>query len=117
MTEYTVHIEGWRPHTCNELMKAHWRNANRMKQSDAQMLGTYFYQAKIPKATGKRSVAITMTCGVGRGLDQDAVQKSLLDGLVNTGYLKDDSSIWMEFKGVTIQRGKRIATTIVLGDL
>lgn len=115
--EYIVHIPNWRPHTTNELLKAHWRTAGRLKSADAQMIGTYCNMNKVPRAEGRRSVSITMTCAQGRSLDQDAVQKSCLDALVVGGYLVDDSVLWMYFLGVTIERGKQRATTIRIADI
>ena len=98
-------------------MKTHWSEANRRKKSDAQMLAVCAYNAKIPKATGKRRVEIIITRTRGRKADPDAYHKSVLDGLTRTGYLKDDSQEWAECPPALILSGKQKSTTIKITDL
>ena len=56
------------------------------------MVCTYAWQAKIPRATGKRRVSLHVTLGKGmREFDYDAPWKSLNDAMKHAGLIVDDS--------------------------
>src|SRR5271163_3036171 len=114
---YTVTIHNWHPTRLNQLLTSHWATANRLKRSDIQMLGVYCYQAKIPKAKGRRRIGIEIVLGKGqRGADPDAYYKVVCDALVRLGYLKDDSRHWLDLEPVRYSRGDK-ATVIKIEDL
>jgi hypothetical protein len=112
-----VTIANWRPRTVNELLSMHWRACGRAKAGDMNVIAIHCYAAKVPKATGRRAVSIRMVCAKGRSLDPDAVPKSLLDALVQAGYLMDDNTTWLQFDGCTIERGKQLSTNITIRDI
>ena len=116
MTSHTINIPNWHPTRLNTLMENRW-SASRKKKADAQMMAVYAYNAKIPKATGKRIVEILITLTRGRSPDPDAFHKTVLDGLTSTGYLKDDSEKWAHCPPAKFMRGKQKATQIVLTDI
>ena len=113
---YIIQVNNWHPHTLNKLMKAHYHAANRMKSGDAQMIAAYARIARVPKAVGRRKLEIKIQA-TGKFADPDAYYKSVNDALVTLGYLKDDSSKWVEITPTTFVRGKSKATTIILTDL
>jgi hypothetical protein len=114
---YTITIPHWHPVRLNKLLNSHWASANRMKQSDAQMIGVYCYQSKVPKATDKRKVGIEIVLGKGqRGGDPDAYFKVVCDALVRLGYLKDDNRQWLDLEPVKYSRGNK-ATIITIADI
>lgn len=116
MTEYTIHIPHWHPVRLNQLLNCHWGWAHSLKTANTQMIGVYAHQAKVPKATGRRSVKMLITMGKGqRTGDPDAYYKTTHDSLVNLGLLKNDNHVWLELTPVEFKRGE-MATTITLRD-
>ncbi len=114
---YFIEIPNWKPPSVNKLM-GHWRNGRRLKQAAAQMIATYAHMAKIPKATCKRLVSISVTqSGKGRTGDSDNLLKATLDALKTTGYIKDDNQTWLQYNPPIIRRGKETKTIITLQDL
>lgn len=114
---YVIEIPNWHPARLNLLMGVHWAIAGRRKTSDMQMMAAYACKKLIPKAPGKRLVEIIIQVTKGRAPDPDAYHKSVLDGLVRTGYLLDDSEKWCEAPPAKIVRGKSKSTTIRLTDI
>jgi hypothetical protein len=85
MTTYTLDIPRWRPALLNELMRS-VKDKIHLKKLDRKMVCTYAWQAKIPRATGKRRVSLHVTLGKGmREFDNDAYQKSLYDAMKHAG--------------------------------
>lgn len=116
--EYIIHIPNWHPTPLNNLLKAHWGDASRMKSGDAQMMAAYAYKAHIPKAIGKRSVGITIVLGKGqRGCDPDAYHKTTHDGLKRHGYLKDDNRQWLDIVPTKYTRSAQPATIIHITEV
>lgn len=111
---WTLRIDGWRPARLNELLTVHWAVAQRRKNADALRLLVACQNAKVPLAEGKRRV--TLVWGLDKGErtpDADGLFKSLLDGLVRAGRLKDDNPKWLECAPVQFQRGQKgIAVTL-----
>lgn len=115
---YEVTIPHWHPTLLNKLLTSHWAAAARMKQGDMQMIGVYLYQAKVPKATGKRRVQIEIVLGKGqRAGDPDAYYKTTLDALKRLGHLKDDNRQWLELVPVKFSRAAESATIIRITEL
>lgn len=118
MSVHVIRIPGWKPSRTNELLEAHWRLRSRMKAEDATMLAAFFFACGGIRATGKRRIDLrVVVSGSGRTADPDAYWKSLLDGLVRCGALKDDSSACVELGTVSIERGADPCTEITLTDI
>lgn len=118
MTKHTLRIVGWRPARLNELLVQHWASAGRRKTADALRLLIECQNQKIPLATGRRRVTLLWRLEKGeRTPDADGLWKSLLDGLVHAGRLKDDNPKWCETAPVTYERGEVKGIEVVLEDL
>lgn len=118
MTAYSVTIPNWHPTTLNALLGKHWGKRGKMKRGDFDIIHYYFLNC--PRATQKRR--ITLKIGLGkkqRGGDPDAYFKSLNDGLVKDGLLKNDSKEWVELAPVEYYRTKdgKPETIIILEDI
>jgi hypothetical protein len=117
--EHTVRIPGWHPTRLNKLLNSHWATAGKMKKCDRGIIK--YYCREIPKAKGKRLVRFTIVLKKKqRAADPDAYFKSLLDGLVHAGMLKDDNRQWCEIEQPKYARsGSEIvsATIITLIDI
>jgi hypothetical protein len=114
---HRIVIPNWHPCRLNDLYAGHWARRARLKRADRELIGAYARLQAIPRATGKRRVALTITLGPRqRAADCDAYHKSLLDALVHTGILLDDSPAWCELSPVQFRRGER-GTEITLTDL
>jgi hypothetical protein len=118
MTIYVLEIPRWPPALLNELMRS-VKDKIRLKKLDREMVCAYAWQAKIPRATGKRRVSLHVTLGKGqRGADADAYFKSLLDACKHAGLILDDSSRYVELAPVTFSRDwKNWGTVIRLEDV
>ena len=82
------------------------------------MVAAYAKLADIHPAVGKRRVSLEITLvGRQRKTDPMAHAKSLLDSLVRCRMLIDDCAEFMEWGGVTWDRGSEGKTVIVLEDL
>ena len=81
---YEFTIESWTPTPLNKLIGCHWATKHRRRKSDDKNVAGFAWLAKIPHATGPRSVKLVIGLAKGqRGYDPDAYQKSALDALVN----------------------------------
>jgi hypothetical protein len=118
LKSWSVEIEKWHPTSVNKLLGRHHMSRHKIKQGDMQMIGVYFYNAKVPKATGRRHVAMDIyKSGGGRAPDPDNLFKSVLDALVKLGYLLDDSSKYLTSSWPEIYRAKQKKTVITITDL
>lgn len=116
--QYSITIPRWHPTLLNKLLQLHWAERARRKKVDYQMVGTYAVVQHVLPATGKRRVSAHLTLsGRGRSPDADGVLKVLLDALVASRMLVDDSDKWCELGSVTFERGKGRATRITLEDM
>lgn len=119
---HRIEIAGWRPATANELMNCHWRTKHKLKKRDVEFVGVYAHMkgfATMYTPLRRRvSLEITLT-GHQKQADPDAYWKSLLDALVQSELLKDDSREWCELGTVTYRCGSKeeAGTVIVLEDL
>lgn len=114
---WTLAIPGWHPAPINQLLKGRW-TASKLKDRDRQMIGTAVLAGGIPRATGQRRVRLLVVWPAGqRSVDKDALYKSLLDALVHSGALKNDSAAWCEPERPRYARGEELITFITLEDL
>ena len=115
MSIQKITIPMWRPPSLNQYIGKHWSIGYNLKNECKQLV--LAYSRHIPQATTKRSVQMHVVLGKGmREHDADNTQKLILDGLVHAGMLVDDSPKWVEFLGVTYERGVH-QTIITLEDL
>jgi hypothetical protein len=115
---WVVEIDGWHPTTLNQMMGRNRYVIHRRKKKDRGVIAAAFLLARVPRATTKRRVILTITLGPRqREHDDDNQWKSLLDALVFIGALVDDKPKWLERMPVQYERGERRATRITLEDL
>jgi hypothetical protein len=118
MSAYVIDIPDFHPTPLNKLLGGHWAKGARKKKADARMVWAYAASAQVPKATGRRSVELTITLAPRqRAFDPDAPWKSLLDALVRCGLLTDDNRQGVELLPIRYERGERKGTQIILRDL
>lgn len=118
MGTWTVGIPGWHPRRVNEWDGRHWASRSRAKKSDRQVVALCCLAARVPPASCRRRVTLTITLGPRqRGADPDSYWKSLLDALVACGALRDDRKEWVELAPVRYDRGPARASRITLEDL
>ncbi len=114
---YKLTIPGWHPARLNDLL-GHWSIRQRRKRSDRELVAFYALEQRIPPATGRRRVDLTLTLARRqRAGDPDAYWKSLLDALTAAGLLRDDNRQGVELGRVAFARGDCPATVIELEDL
>lgn len=115
---WSILIIDWHPTLCNALM-GDWREAHERKKRDADMLGIHIFLFRVPSATRRRRVTLTLTYRVGQThCDPDAPFKSLLDGLTRRGMLVDDSPKWLELMPLRYGTpGSRRETLIEIEDI
>lgn len=114
----TLEIPGWHPTLLNKLYDGHWAARARLKAADAQTLAAAVLVYAVPPATGKRRVRLHVVLAPRqRAGDPDAYAKSLLDGLVLAGALKDDNRQWCEWERPTFSRGEHAVSYVTLEDV
>ena len=95
--QWEVVVPSWTPPSLNKLLRMHWATRYRMGRVINRRIALACLVAKVPPATVKRRVSITLgyarKC---RALDEDNAVKLLLDALVKAGALVDDSPEWLE---------------------
>lgn len=117
MTLHTLRLTGWVPASVNSLF-GHWARRQRKKRFDRDMVALEALAQAVPMATGKRRVTVRIEVSGRAGVpDPDNVLKSLLDALVRSGLLVDDSGDWCELAGVTVTRGQQTVTVVTLEDV
>lgn len=115
---HTLTIPRWTPTTLNRLLRMHWSARQRRLRADADLLAVYSLLQKVPKAAGKRRVAIELTVGLrSHRPDCDNVLKSSFDALVKAGLLLDDGPDACELGAVVVRFGRGRETTFTLQDL
>lgn len=116
---YNFTVPGWHPTPLNKFVGRHWSVGHKAKTLDANMIHIHGkMHAGIPVAELKRRVSIEITLAPRqRACDPDAYWKSLLDGLVACGLLRDDSNKWCELGKVRFFRGAAKCTRIILEDI
>lgn len=116
MSTHTLVIDDWRPVGLNLLLRSHWGKRARLKRLDRETVAVYALARRVPKATGRRRVSVSVDCHK-TPPDADNVLKSLLDALAACGLIIDDSHAWCELGTVTVSRGPRDRTVVTLEDL
>ena len=115
---HVLTITGWRPHLLNHFANRHWAVRREMKANDALRLLVECQNQEIPRALGKRRVTLVWILGKGeRAPDADGCWKSLLDGLVHAGRLRDDNPQWCELAPVQYRREAEKGIEITLEDI
>lgn len=115
---WTIRIPDWWPTPLNQLINRHHMAAHRLKKTDAQLLQRMAQCQGVPAATGKRRVSLVIILPPRRRApDPDAFWKSLLDGLVRAGLLRNDSQHWVECSPVEFARGQRLCSYVTLEDI
>jgi len=90
--------------------------AHKLKKFDREII--WACGNRIPKATSKRHVDVTIVLRKGqRALDPDNYLKSLNDSLVNVGLLKDDNRQWLSASPIGFDRMADWGTRIRLTDI
>lgn len=113
---WEIMLPGYHPVTLNRLLGCHWAIAAKRKKLWMRAIG--LFSGHVPKATGKRRVALKVTLAPRqRAFDPDAPWKATLDALVRLGLLVDDNRQGVELGPVTFERGTDKATTIILEDI
>lgn len=113
-----LRVTGWRPARLNELISVHWTQKYKRKNADRQKLLVECQNQNIPRAVGKRRLSLVWILGKGdRTPDQDGLHKSLLDGLVLAGRLRDDSPKWLELGPTTFRREAVSGVEVTLEDI
>lgn len=102
MATFEITIPDWHHARLNTLL-GHWGKRHKMKKVDRDTVSLFCLQAS--KATRRRRVSLIIGLGPRqRGADPDAYWKSLLDALVRTGMIVDDSGKWVELGPVQFVR-------------
>lgn len=115
---WTMHIPGWRPASVNQLLQRHWALAAKLKKNDQEVVSRAVMAYGVPRASGKRKVSILILIPKGlRTKDPDAYYKSLLDALVRSGALRDDTRNYVEISQPRFGKGEILETFITLEDV
>jgi len=120
MTTATIHtltIPDFLPQNLNRLLRTHWAKRNRAIRADSELVAIFAIQAGIPKANGKRRLALAFTTNAQVAPDADNLLKAMLDALVRCRLLVDDSPRWVELAGISVSRADRRETQITLEDV
>ncbi len=113
VTEIT--IEKWRPARLNEFVGKHWSMGAKLKKLDRTIV--FAHSTTKPKAEEKRRVDVHMVLGPRqKESDPDSRWKSLLDALVFSKMLIDDTGMYVQLGDVTYSRGEP-KTIITLTDM
>jgi len=119
---WTIELHGRLPASMNERERSsHWTRHRELQDITNEIL-LLAKASKIPNATGKRWVRITIHKGLRSRVtddpaNRDSRAKSILDAMVKAGLLNDDSDKWLEWRHV--HEGERLPikkTVIELGD-
>ncbi len=116
----SFYIPNFRPVRLNQLMYQHWTKVRKLKKADHKTIGNAFRQSGLPGAKVRRRVSVHIKLKPrAKQSDDDAIQKVLLDGLVECGALVDDNRAYVEMGKITYERGtaEDWGTTITLEDI
>lgn len=119
MAEYTMRIPDWRPALDNELIGCHPKTAGKRKKATTEFIMAYGRVAGVTPARGPRRVRLEIVYpGKRTCCDPTAPWKSLLDALVNSGFLIGDARGDYEAEPTDVHNGgTRLMTIITLTDL
>ncbi len=116
---YVIEIPNYRPPRTNELYRAKFRGRMALEKECKQFIA--FYGSHVPKAAGKRRVAMVVTLAVRQRMPDADEQclKAVLDSLVACGLLLDDSRTYCECVPTefVLSRKRQPHTLITLEDV
>ena len=110
-----VAIVGWLPATINALLRMHWAKRQLVLNGDKEMVARHVQLFRVRKAAGRRRVSVAFS-SPRTPADPDARLKGLLDGLVLSGAIVDDSPAYLVLGDVVNGRGEK-QTIIRLEDV
>jgi Holliday junction resolvase RusA-like endonuclease len=114
---HTLAIPLWWPALLNHYVTRRWQVGHRLKKKDAERLWLEALVQGIPIATTKRRVSVIIhyvrECWKP---DEDAIWKSLLDGLKRARLLVDDSPAWLIHGSVTYEKQKKKGIVVFFED-
>lgn len=115
---HTLTLEGFHVPLLNSVRNKHWSAEYRAKKQTAKRLTMEAIVQRVPVASGKRKVRLTMHGWYSGTLpDRDAPLKIFLDALVRAGLLTDDGASGLEGQAlVEFVRSKEKRTVITLED-
>jgi len=101
------------PLSMNERERTHWATRKRELEQITNMIVVLASAQKTPRADGRRAVTVTIHKSLRSRVtddpaNRDSRAKSILDALVKTHLLIDDSDKWLDWGGVI--EGERRAT-------
>lgn len=110
-------LEGFLPHSVNQLVGGHWGQGAQAKGADMLRIRLECVAQGIERARGRRRLSVVFVQRMGRLADPDNRLKILLDGLVAAGVLIDDSQEWLQLGTVEVIRGPGKSTRCILEDI
>lgn len=88
-----------------------------MKAHDKQIISAAVKAYGIPPAEERRSVSMIIIHPPGkRFCDKDSQWKSVLDAMVCSGAIKNDSHAWVSCEPVEFARGEKLRTVITIQE-
>jgi len=116
VSSWTFTIEDFLPCTANQLLSRHPCTRGKLKRADFERV--WYASRAVPEASKPRRVSVTFVYPSGQRMrDVDSMHKSLLDALVATGCLVNDSPKWCQLGPWESVRGQARATVVTLEDL
>ena len=110
------------PLSGNKYARTHWANRARELREITNELGWLANAERIPAATGKRWVRITLHKSMRSRVtddpaNRDSRAKNILDACVKLGLLVDDSDQWLEWAGVIEgERMAQVCTVVTISE-
>jgi hypothetical protein len=106
---FQLRIKNWHPARLNQFVGRHWSAAHKLKKLDREIVSLAVGPTcKYAHFHHRRRVSLRIVLKPGqRKCDPDAYWKSLLDALVATHVLRDDSDRWCVLGEVTFTRAKQ----------
>lgn len=116
---WTFTIPNYRPPKSNDLFRAKFRKRMHLERECKQFVA--WYGRDIPKATGKRRVAMHVALAMRQRLpdSDESCLKAVLDALTAQGLLIDDKRRWCECVPTVFEltRKRQPETVLTLEDL
>lgn len=120
---WTLELPGVLPDSMNVRERSsHWKRAKELADLTV-LIGATAKALRIPPAKGRRAVTVTIHKSLRSRVtddpaNRDSRAKSLLDAMVATGLLRDDSDRWLEWRHVHEgERMRMVSTVIEISDV
>ncbi len=113
-------INDWLPEQLANGPHGHWSVRRKKLQAAQTMAWAACRQAEWKPVAGKALLTVTLVFGVSRRRDTDNLHsriKGLLDGIVKGGWIKDDSTEWLELRVRSEVQPGRKATVLELSPV